>query len=358
MSNILDYIDWRGDLSFDESPLCEVDLLILAELSYLQLEGIVPAGFSTDLSFADAVDRFLKKHAGTKISFGAIVPDTILLLAEKARDSRRFGGLRVCGYRERTEEKEEIQFAAVTFLWEEKFACCSFRGTDDTLVGWKENLNLSYLPEVPAQRAAAEYASLAAEMLDRIPALYLAGHSKGGNLAIYAAVKGGDAVRSKLAQVFGGDSPGFSALFAESENYRAMLPKILHFVPTASVVGMLMNQEDENNITVKSSQRGVFQHDGFSWEVKGRQFLRAEGLTDDAKKTAVTVRAWIGGMRADEREELSAALYEILHGGGSGTLSELNANRLELLRSFQRLSPDSRKAILRGIRQLWEARKQ
>lgn len=355
MSNILDYIDWRGDLSFDDSPLCEVDLLILAELSYLQLQGIVPSGFCTDLSFADAVDRFLKKHAGTKISFGAIVPDTILLLAEKARDSRRFGSLRVCGCRERTEEKEEIQFAALTFLWEDKFACCSFRGTDDTLVGWKENLNLSYLAEVPAQRAAAQYASLAAEMLEGIPALYLTGHSKGGNLAIYAAVKGGEAVRSKLAQVFGGDSPGFSAIFAESDAYRSLLPKILHFVPTASVVGMLMNQEDAANITVRSVENGVFQHDGFSWEVKGRQFLRAEGLTDDAKKTAATVRAWIGGMDARDREELCAALDALFRSSGSDTLSGMGG-ALELLRSFQRLAPEARRTVAHGLRQLWEAR--
>lgn len=352
MSNILDYLDWRGDLSFDNAPFCEVDHLIFAELSYLPFDGIAPSGFTTSISFATAVNRFLTKNAGKKISLGAIIPDDILRLAIKAKDSKRFGGLSVTGYRNRIDLPCEQQFSAMTFLYGDAFAYCSFRGTDDTSVGWKEDLNMSFISDLPSQRMAAEYVSMAEEMLN-VRHFYFGGHSKGGNFAIYAAVRGSDRVREKLISAFGGDSPGFLDDFVGSDDYLEALPKMMHFVPTESVVGMTLSQE--NFVPVESVKSGIFQHDGFSWKVMGDHFIHPAEFPETARRNARVIRQWIEEMTENDREDMSAVIYDFLTAGGTyQTLTDVSADKLAVLKNYRKYSAEQKKNIVKWLKKLSE----
>ena len=185
MANILDYLDWRGDLTLAERGFNEVDNLLMAELCFLDFSGIVPADFSAPVSLPEAMQKY--DAARPQETMGVLVPEQIPELGHKMAASRRFSDLTLCAYVSRTDEETQTQFSALTVLLPDKTAYIAFRGTDDTIVGWKEDFNLAFLPVVPAQRMAAEYLAVAAAALPSHP-LRVGGHSKGGNLAVYSAV--------------------------------------------------------------------------------------------------------------------------------------------------------------------------
>ena len=195
MANILDYLDWRGDLTLAERGFNEVDNLLMAELCFLDFSGIVPADFSAPVFLPDAMRQY--DAARPQETMGVLVPEQIPELGHKMAASRRFSDLTLCAYVSRTDEETQTQFSALTILLPDKTAYIAFRGTDDTIVGWKEDFNLAFLPVVPAQKMAAEYLSAAAAALPSHPPR-VGGHSKGGNLAVYSAVFCGEAVQNQL----------------------------------------------------------------------------------------------------------------------------------------------------------------
>ena len=160
MASILDYLDWRGDITFAERPFNEVDNLLLAELSYLDFGGIVPADFAAAVPLSDAVAAFTKRtpHA----DMGVLVPDKIPGLAQKMAASARFRDVLLSGYVCKLDEQTETQFAALCAALPDGTVYAAFRGTDDTIVGWKEDFNMGFLPIVPSQREAADYLRAAA----------------------------------------------------------------------------------------------------------------------------------------------------------------------------------------------------
>ena len=199
MASILDYLDWRGDITFAERPFNEVDNLLLAELSYLDFGGIVPADFAAAVPLSDAVAAFTKRtpHA----DMGVLVPDKIPGLAQKMAASARFRDVLLSGYVSKLDEQTETQFAALCAALPDGTVYAAFRGTDDTIVGWKEDFNMGFLPIVPSQREAADYLRAAAAAFPS-QKLRAGGHSKGGNLAVYAAVWCGESVQDQLLAVY------------------------------------------------------------------------------------------------------------------------------------------------------------
>ena len=207
MANILEYLDWRGDLTLSERPFNEVDNLILAEICYLDFSGFVPAGFQTQqVTLQAAASAYFTAHPETNM--GVLVPDQIPVLVEHAAKTARFGDIRLLGYVNRIDEETQTQFSAVTMLLPDGSAYVAFRGTDDTIVGWKEDFNMAFTPEIPAQKYAAEYLRQVSAALPFRP-LLVGGHSKGGNLAVYASVFCGQEVQKRILAVYNNDGPGF-----------------------------------------------------------------------------------------------------------------------------------------------------
>ena len=228
MANILDYLDWRGDLTLAERGFNEVDNLLMAELCFLDFSGIVPADFSAPVFLPDAMRQY--DAARPQETMGVLVPEQIPELGHKMAASRRFSDLTLCAYVSRTDEETQTQFSALTILLPDKTAYIAFRGTDDTIVGWKEDFNLAFLPVVPAQKMAAEYLSAAAAALPSHP-LRVGGHSKGGNLAVYSAVFCGEAVQNQLMRVYNNDGPGFRTSLPPTLNGLISMPFIMHSPP-------------------------------------------------------------------------------------------------------------------------------
>ena len=215
MANVFDYLDWRGDIEMSASRFCEVDALILSLLSYLSFDGIVPEAGA--VPFLSVAREFLARYEKAEEKEKGIRLKTVSLLSRAAK-TKRFSSLSVGRYVARSEERAQMQFAAISFFCENGESYVCFRGTDDSLVGWKENLNMSFLAPVPAQAEAVSYLESVAE--DRAGRLYVCGHSKGGNLAFYAAVMCAPALQERIERAYNLDGPGFSQEFLKREEYQ------------------------------------------------------------------------------------------------------------------------------------------
>lgn len=347
MSNILDYLSWRGDLPFTAAPFNEVDNLILSELCYLDLKNIVPTNAAAiPVRLEHAYDRFFERHPIGSTSMGFILPDAILTLADRARRTPRFRDICITAYANRIDQALQEQFSATTYLLGDGSAYVAFRGTDDTLIGWKEDFNMSFTPTVPAQADAARYLDHILTNL-RCP-LHLGGHSKGGNLATYAAVYVAPELRPRILDVYSNDGPGFSAALLSSEPYRAMQPKLRSIVPESSIVGMLLEHEEPYRI-VKSTAKGLFQHDGFSWELVGDHFVTLDTLSGESRLVDRTLKLWLRQIDGAQRAQFVDSMYEVLSAVGARTLTELNADRKGLMASLKNLDPKTREMLLKLV---------
>ena len=260
MGNIMDYISWRGDLSFAQSPFNEVDNLILACFSYVNLDGIPAVSGKKGIELKKLVKEFKKLHTIKELeadkSFIRLAPFMMFEMAE----SVRFGKCVIRNYANEIVTEAEQQFSAVEIVLEDGTSYVSFRGTDDTIIGWKEDFNLS-TGVVPAQERAVEYMERISDKASGM--LRVGGHSKGGNLAIYGSVMCKSA-HDKILEIYSNDGPGFSKEFQESPETAEMMPKIIRIIPEYSIIGTLLEHEKQP-IIVASTSRGLPQHDGFSW---------------------------------------------------------------------------------------------
>lgn len=351
MGTLFDYVAWRGDLTFEADPLNEVDNLIFSLISYVDFDGIVSPKHSADpVSLQAAANAFLARNPDMrKVSIGLIIPKDIIRLFCALRDCRRFRNVRMKAYTNLIDLKKEMQFCAVTFCLPTGETVVAYRGTDDTIIGWKENFNLSFMDVIPSQKAAALYLDMAAKYSDG--PIYVTGHSKGGNLSVYGATYCGEAAKSRIVRVWSNDGPGFANGLPESEAYLNMKPRIRTLIPQSSVVGMLL-EHDKNYTVVKSRQAGVLQHNGLTWEVQGNHFVHMKNVSGECVRTDRNLQDWIRGMSPEQREQFSEAIYQILSADNALTLTELMSPKNRWLLESLKLDPEVRKTIRKTLREL------
>lgn len=346
MANVFDYLDWRGDLPFSAAPFSPPDNLILCCLSYVHFGGIVGGVGEELVSLAHAAELFAV--SGEEKERVRVPSDGELL--KKAAKTRRFADLRLCRYVSRLDFEEEKQFAAVTFLLPDGSVYAAFRGTDSTLVGWKEDLNMSFLESVPAQEDALAYLK---DTAVRCPGpLRTGGHSKGGNLAVYAASLAPQAVQDRLLAVYNNDGPGFSGDLLRRPGSRRIADRVHTFVPQSSIVGMLL-EHDEDYLVIRSSGAGPMQHDPYSWEILGPDFVRLESVTQGSRLVDRTLKDWLAGLEPGDRRGFIDSLYEILSSTNAVSLGDLSTGRLKnalaMLEASNRLSREEKARLSHAL---------
>ena len=348
MGTLFDYLDWRGDIPFSTIGVGEIDNMIFSQICYVDFKRIVPASpEARPVNFLSAAKRYVQAHKGEPINLGAIMPPEVVGITTKAARSVRFSSTSMIGYVNRISNNDEKQFSAVTFLIGDDSMFVAFRGTDDTIVGWKESFNMSFMSPIPAQTEAVEYLQ---NMADAFPdrKIYVGGHSKGGNLAVYSAVKCRADVNGRIIAIYNNDGPGFDRQFIESDEYVATRERIHTIVPQSSIVGMLLEHEDNYDV-VKSTMSGLLQHNAFSWEIIGNRFVRNDTVTAESKRIDKTLKRWMNEMPVEQRKKTVDSLYEILASTNVKTLTDLNADKLKLIKAWNSLDADSRKFIRRCI---------
>lgn len=341
MGNIMDYISWRGDLSFEQSQFNEVDNLILACFSYVNLDGISAVTKQKGIGLKKLTEEFMKLHTMKELeadkSFIRLAPFMMMKMAK----SVRFGKCVVRNYVNDIVTEAEQQFAAMEIVLEDGTSYVSFRGTDDTIIGWKEDFNLS-TGVVPAQKRAIEYLQKISEHTDGM--LRVGGHSKGGNLAIYGSVMCKSA-HEKILEIYSNDGPGFSREFQELPEMKEMMPKIIRIIPEYSIIGTLLEHEKEP-VIVASSSKGLLQHDGFSWEVQGPALVRRDSLNKTALRFIEILHKWIDGMDTEQKRLLIEDLFATLQASGYENLSEVQSGGLKslaaMVKRVEKFAPESR----------------
>ncbi len=340
MSNMFDYIAWRGDLPFSKIGPNPVDLLILSTLTYVQFDGIVPDHAAVRVPLREAAEAFLAQpEAEDRVR---VKQDLELLRA--AADSERFGEVRMSSYRSIFDPEKEMQFAAVTYFPGDGTAIAAFRGTDRTLVGWKEDFNMTFQDSIPAQREAVRYLEeIAIHTLDP---LRLVGHSKGGNLAVYAAAKADAAIQQRIVSIHNQDGPGFSEAMMTDPGYLAIVPKITTYVPESSIVGMLLEHEEPYKV-IESRQIGPMQHDPYSWRIMRNDFIHREEITDGSRFLDQAMKHWLETLTIEERNTLADVVYEMLTTGGAVRTDDL-LHPKQIGRYVKLLAKDEKKRSMIG----------
>lgn len=329
MFNIFDYLSWRGDIDFKTMPLNEIDGVIFASLSLLDLSEFAPIYPSKKKNtFQNIFKEMFAKYKNEDIHLGMIVPHAIVDLAEKSMNTVRFKDVEISNYINLIDNDKMMQFSAICFHFQDKIVI-SYCGTDDTLIGWQENLNLiSHFP-VPAEQKAVEYLENIANTYPN-KKIYLVGHSKGGNLSTYAGIYASKEIQDKIITIYNYDGPGF-IMEIDNEKFLNVKDKIYRIIPDFSIVGRLLNEYCGTLKIIKSTNYGIYQHDPFSWDLLQTTFVEAE-----AEKGAIKIEKgilqMINRLSDDEKSSLCDNLYTFITNTKKQTLTECANNKIALLR--------------------------
>ena len=333
MYNFLDYLK-NNQKTFKENPFNDVDSLVFAYLSYLHFPNIKIKLKELDITTAASTNKnkeFIKN---------------IIL-------SNRYKNIEVYFFVEDTNDLLEKQFSAVTFLLPNNTMYLSFRGTDSTLTGWKEDFNMAYTLPVPAQKEALNYTEKITKLIPRN--FYLGGHSKGGNLAVYSGCNLNSDLSKRIIKIYSHDGPGFLKEFLTTSNYQNMKEKIIKIVPSSSIIGMLLYANEHYKI-IKSRARGILEHDPFSWLIKDNNFIILKNLSDGTAYTNKVINDFISNLSKKEREIFIDSLFTVLKSTNLTTLDEISKNFIiklpNILIAISKLDDVNKKYLLKTIKVL------
>ena len=316
MGNVVNYIKWRGDLSFSDSPFNEVDNLALALLVYNDFFGIVPVkGAGIKISIKDAAEWYFTKHSiedCSRLDF-----DWILYYMAK---TRRFGGLYLSDYIDLNESEKDMMFTAFTVHLPDGTKYVSFRGTTMDIDDWRLDFKISF-EEIGAQKAAAEYLKFITEKYSGD--IYVGGHSKGGNLAVYSAMNAPDVVRNRIKRIYSNDGPGFAPELLDEKKFEDIKDRITHIVPTFCVVGMLFELNVPHMIVASDGEK-ILQHSGMTWKVEGDHFIRKRYLSEESIVYNKAIDDWIGNATMEQRQAFTRDIFDAMKAAGAVSVYDIS----------------------------------
>jgi len=347
MPNIIDYLNWRGDLTFKQTQINEVDNIILARFSYLPFKEINMEKIDNIANISNqmkdvSLDKFIWKDD----------KEFIIKLAQ----TKRYKDLIVTDYKEIMDLEAEKQFAAVTIWIPKGYKYISFRGTDMSLVGWKEDFNMSFMQNIPSQLEAVKYLN---EVGSRyMGKLIVGGHSKGGNLAIYASMFCKKRIQNKIVQVINADGPGFDESIFNTENHIKTLEKLKTYIPQSSIIGRLLEHDEDYEI-IHSTQKGIMQHDIYSWQVNANSLVRIPSLTNDSQFVNKVVREWLKNTTPEQRKNFVNVIYDVLIATEAKSVHDFGIDTLKkvatVIKSYKNIDKEERKEIEAMIKLMFES---
>ena len=339
MANINDYLKWRGDIKISkEFPLNELDNMILSRFSYLPFDRIKLSDVETPKTLYKKMQKFSNDvflYTGDK--------EMIELMSK----SPRFSDLLVTDYEFDFDKSIEKQFAAITIHLSNKEMFLSYCGTDRTLTGWKEDFNLAYMENIPAQIEALDYLKKQAKKYNNKKIL-IGGHSKGGNIAIYSGIKASKKIQKRIVKISNYDGPGFSHNMIESIENPEIISRIHSVIPQESVIGRLLEHREKTYI-VKSNEKGLYQHDIFSWEVFKDDIVRLPNVDKFSEVVNDTVREWLKKTTPEQRKMFVDGIFGILYSTEVSTFREFWSSILRntptMFKAYKGINEKDRKMI-------------
>lgn len=359
MRNVLDYIYWRGDLSFDQDPFNEIDALIFSEFAYIDFNLLALELLEKkQLTIHEAANHWKTADRETFMPSGYLLHELAYEALTLAGNSNRFKDILIAEDIKHLSVEDESQFGVTSFHKDNNPLYIAFEGTDLQSLGWKEDLQMSYLPMIPSQQYALDYLKRTFKCYPKNVAI--GGHSKGGNLATYAAIYVEEEFQSLIDVVYDFDGPGFNKAMLGEKGYHQIQHKIKSYVPQDGIVGLMLHKLNES-IVVYSHANDSQQHDVFTWEVKGNGFIQAE-LTESAQQIKGLMSDLMDELSLDERENFSEALFSII---GDGEDDYIIGDRLynleripKIISEFRKLDPEHKQILLKVLRIFYRKRLQ
>ena len=351
MKNIIDYVAQEKD-NFLDKAFNSVDSLVLSQFSYLNLNGLVPdmSGVVKPVSIGEITHKPNHNTLTNRVRDS----ESNLKLLHALANSPRFSNTKITFYVEKIDFQTEKQFSATTYLLEDGTAYIAFRGTDASFVGWKEDFNMAFISPIPSQEEGVKYVRAVGGILSCD--LRIGGHSKGGNIAVYSAIKCDMSIKNRITHIFSHDGPGFSDEIFLSQDYLSVKERIHKTIPQSSIIGMLM-QNQENYTVVKSNRFWFMQHDPFSWLVDGDKFQYVKTVNSSALFMNKTLNNWISSIDDSKRELFVDTLYHVIKSSGATSFYDLTGDwfkkAVAILGAIKDIDDETRSFIFKTIGSLF-----
>lgn len=385
MANIIDYVKWRGDLEMQIDPFNDIDGLILSELVYVEFKQIVP-DFLEEGSrpLEDVAKDFFKLNDVEQLmSEFSFTKDAIQLLKVMA-ESKRYKNILLSDYLNELDYQEIKQFAAITFQLPDNTIYVSFRGTDDTILGWKEDFMMTYTLPIPSQIRAKEYLKQISHKKYNRSLLYMiknrnfktsifsslkqylnqcfngveiriGGHSKGGNLAVYAACNNDEKIIKRIIEIYNNDGPGFSIETLKMSEYQNIAKRIKKFVPEGCVFGIMLEYLEEM-IVVKSDAKGLMQHNGFTWQIEGTRFIESKSINQDSQAMDTAFKAWLNKVDKETRKNAVDSIFNIIEAAKIKKINDFSektfTHLITALKELKNMDSESRNSLIQFFKTL------
>ena len=359
MGNLITYVQQYGAQTFEDKSLTDVDALVLTEIAYLPFDEIVPK--SCDVTEAISLEQLGKEFEQIKEKQQELNPFMItserIELLEVVSKSQRYKDIKVFGFMNDIDDELTKQFAAVCYQWEEESRWIIFRGTDESLTGWKEDFMMTYSDLIPAQTDAIEYLRKQAELFSG--SLNISGHSKGGNLSLYASAMQEETVQDRIKQIYCWDAPGVHRSILGTEGYQRVVSKAKRYIPQDSIVGLMLESQVPYHI-IESQGSGISQHSALMWNIEEDHFVELTELTRNSQLTDQTFKQWTEVVSDEDLKLFFDTFFELFFEMGVETVNDVYYNfRMYMQKFFEKayqMNPEKREVLLRVGHLLFQIR--
>lgn len=351
MRNIIDYVENEFH-TLSEKKFNPVDSLVLSQVTNYFYDDLVGnlSSLKPPIYFKD----LLKAEYFEKMFRSFIIPKKNKQLLFALSASPRFRNIQINYHVSKIDPIAEEQFSATTFIINNEFAYLGFRGTDNTVVGWKEDFNMAFVSPVPSQVEGVKYVNTVSKLIPH--KLYIGGHSKGGNIAVYSAINCNESIKSRIVTVYSHDGPGFREEVTKSDEFKSTRNKINKTIPYSSLVGILLENHEDYHVVKSNGIGGIMQHDPFSWEVGKDNFIYMSELSAKSKYVNKTLNKWLSEISDDKRKQFIEALFDILDSTKSETITDIAVNWKTnlpiILDAIKNMDPEEKILIMELFRQL------
>lgn len=354
MANIEDYLVWRGDVPFEVDPFNEVDNAVLCELVYTAFDGIVPGpSLKEKISIEDACNLFFEKNSEHEIIARSSLTKRAPFLMKEMSHSKRFGGMKLAGFVNEVDAENQSQFSVCTFYLPDGTIYVAFRGTDDSLIGWKEDFNMSFSPGTGGQLKAVNY--LNKNFARTMKPLRIGGHSKGGSFALYGAAFCKPHIKDNILEIYNNDGPGFIPEILKTPEYKSVIKRVHKYIPNESIIGMMMYTKAKISV-VSSNTKGINQHDMFSWQIVRNRFAKVDSVANSSIMIDKIMKEWTGKFDYETREAFGDVFYELLSNSGATKMSHITGNKVKSIaivtKEIQALNPENQAIVMDVLKNL------
>lgn len=334
MPNYMDYVRNYGGISFKDKPFCDADNVALCGMYYMPFEQVISSDINDDpVPFADACNELFALRGNKHKPVGLVLLKNISELMMLMSAYKRYQEMKMVACLHVFEKNPDVQFNACTFLLPDNTIVVLFRGTDDSLRGWKEDFDILTKDSIPSQKLATDYLESIAEKFDGD--IIVCGHSKGGYVAQYGALFCKQEVRDRIKWIYNNDGPGFQDYsFISTENYKELLPRYKHFVPQSSMIGMMLCHDDDYTVVKSNRISGPLEHDLVSWQIKGDQIVTLDELSPLGKVNDMVFYNLVKGLSADQKKAFDEVLSANLDATGQVGLLDVKDNVVQSIKGM------------------------